>query len=155
MVCFIAGSATDAIELLDFFKNIFHTNGKSIGAFNNGTIIADALNYYGLLYAGLWGNNHNVSDRARKEFDSVMPIHVKQLESDTMEVRVASGENIALIFEILGIGRKRNPSEEWEQLQDVNEVKMILLLLFISYHYYKSIRLLTYFHILYRMKHLK
>nr|CAG8481239.1 11044_t:CDS:2 [Entrophospora candida] len=116
MACFIAGSAADAIELLDFFANIFHTDGKSVNAINNGMVIADALNSYGLLYAGLWGSQKG-TDKAKKEFDRLMPIHLKHLKSDTMEVRVASGENIALMFEILGIGRKRDASEEWEQLQ--------------------------------------
>lgn len=127
MACFIAGSATDSIELLDFFANIFNTNGKSVNAFNNGMVIADALNSYGLLYSGLWGSQ-NGTGRAKKEFDRVMPIHLKQLKSDTMEVRVASGENIALMFEILGIGRKIDASEEWEQLQNHERVRYSLLI---------------------------
>jgi len=55
---------------------------------------------------------------AREEFERVMPAHIKQLESSTMEVRVASGENIALMFETLGISRKVDLAEEWGQEHD-------------------------------------
>src|SRR5207248_680176 len=91
-------------------------------------VIADALNSYGLLYSALWGDQKE-TNRARKEFDHVMPIHIKHLESDAVEVRVASGENIALMFETLGIGRKRDASEEWEQLRYADEVRCCFIII--------------------------
>ncbi|KAG9289357.1 hypothetical protein G9A89_007918 [Geosiphon pyriformis] len=113
LVCFIAASKVEALELLEFFADIIGTNGKSINALDNGTSLTNALNAYGLLYSGLWGDNRD-SVRARTEFKRVMPMHVKQLESTTMEVRIASGENIALMFETLGIGGRVEPAEEWD-----------------------------------------
>ncbi|RIA80969.1 interferon-related developmental regulator-domain-containing protein [Glomus cerebriforme] len=117
LACFIAGSQTEAFELLDFFVEIIITNGKSVNAINDGVTLTSALNAYGLLYAGLWGDSKKVAGMAREEFERVMPAHIKQLESSTMEVRVASGENIALMFETLGIG-KVDSTEEWGQEQD-------------------------------------
>ncbi|CAG8479275.1 11955_t:CDS:2 [Acaulospora morrowiae] len=113
LVCFIAGSHTDAIELLEFFSNIIITSGKSVNATNNPVTITSALNSYGLLFSGLWGNSRKGSIRSREEFERVMPGHIKQLESTSMEVRVASGENIALMFESLGIGRRVEQNDKW------------------------------------------
>ncbi|CAG8554768.1 183_t:CDS:2, partial [Scutellospora calospora] len=116
LACFVSASYADAIELLDFFNDIILTNGKSVNANNEGDVIEGALNAYGLLFSGLWGNNRRSSDKAREEFERIMPNLTKQLESSTMEVRVASGEIIALMFESLG---KENSAEEnWNQLSD-------------------------------------
>jgi hypothetical protein len=119
IACFIAGTQADAYELLQFFSDIIATNGKNINAPNEGDVVAAALNAYGFLYTGLWDGRKRVDMRTRDEFERAMPMHVKQLESSTMEVRVASGENIALMFETLGIGKKFDPAEEWGAEADV------------------------------------
>jgi hypothetical protein len=118
LACFIACSQAEAIELLNFLADIIITNGKSVNANNDGDTLTSTLNAYGLLYAGLWGDSKKVAGMAREEFERVMPAHIKQLESSTMEVRVASGENIALMFETLGINRKIDSTEEWGQEHD-------------------------------------
>ena len=125
LACFIAGSQAEAIELLNFFAEIITTNGKSVNANNDGDTLTSTLNAYGLLYAGLWGDSKKVAGMAREEFERIMPAHIKQLESSTMEVRVASGENIALMFETLGINRKIDSAEEWGQEHD-DEVRKSL-----------------------------
>ncbi|CAG8665330.1 18374_t:CDS:2, partial [Racocetra fulgida] len=107
-----------AKELLDFFNEIILTNGKSVNANNEGGVIESALNAYGLLFSGLWGDSKRGSDKAREEFERIMPSLIKQLESSTMEVRVASGEIIALMFESLGIGKESGTVENWGQSQD-------------------------------------
>ncbi|CAG8827525.1 10482_t:CDS:2, partial [Racocetra persica] len=118
LTCFIAASYADAIELLDFFNEIILTNGKSVNANNEGGVIESALNAYGLLFSGLWSDNKRGSDKAREEFERIMPSLIKQLESSTMEVRVASGEIIALMFESLGIGKESGTGENWGQSPD-------------------------------------
>ncbi|CAI2179239.1 4011_t:CDS:2 [Funneliformis geosporum] len=118
LACFIAGSQAEVFELLNFFAEIIITNGKSVNATNDGATLTSALNAYGLLYARLWGDSKKVAGMAREEFERVIPAHTKQLESSIMEVRVASGVNIALMFETLGIGKRIDPSEEWVQDQE-------------------------------------
>lgn len=118
MACFISGSQAEALELMNFFVEIIITNGKSVNAINDGATLTGALNAYGLLYAGLWGDSKKVAGMAREEFERVMPAHIKQLESSTMEVRVASGENIALMFETLGISKGIDSAEGWGQELD-------------------------------------
>jgi len=121
LACFISCSQAETFELLNFFAEIIITNGKSVNAINDGATLTGALNAYGLLYAGLWGDSKKVAGMAREEFERVMPAHIKQLESSTMEVRVASGENIALMFETLGIGRGVDSAEEWGQHDDESD----------------------------------
>ncbi|CAG8433873.1 7010_t:CDS:2 [Diversispora eburnea] len=111
--CFIAGSKYEAIDLLNFLSDIIRTSGASVNAYDNAGTITSALNTYGLIFSELWSNSQKGgTQKAKEEFERVMPDHTKQLESSTMEVRVASGENIALMFETLGIGR-RIDSERW------------------------------------------
>ncbi|CAG8747719.1 10811_t:CDS:2, partial [Ambispora leptoticha] len=108
LACFIAASNKDALELLDFFYNIISSNAKNIHAVNDPASLTSALNAHGLLYAGLWGDyresKSSSSSGPRAQFERIMPTLMRQLESTIMEVRVASGENIALMFDILGIG---------------------------------------------------
>lgn len=118
LACFISGSQAEALELMNFFVEIIITNGKSVNAINDGATLTGALNAYGLLYAGLWGDSKKAAGMAREEFERVMPAHIKQLESSTMEVRVASGENIALMFETLGISKGIDSAEGWGQELD-------------------------------------
>ena len=101
----------DALELIGFFVQIIKTNGSSVNAPNDSLTVTAALKAYGLLYAGLWGDSKRNSPAAREEFDRVMPMHMMHLESPSMDVRVASGENIALMFEILKIGREHGAGE--------------------------------------------
>ncbi|CAG8525065.1 2047_t:CDS:2, partial [Dentiscutata heterogama] len=92
LACFISASYADAIELLNFFNDIILTNGKSVNANNEGSVIESALNAYGLLFSGLWGDSKRSSDKAKEEFEHIMPGLIKQLESSTMEVRFAADE---------------------------------------------------------------
>ncbi|RIB07169.1 interferon-related developmental regulator-domain-containing protein [Gigaspora rosea] len=119
--CFISASYAEAIELLNFFNDIIVTNGKNVNANNDGEVIESALNAYGLLFSGLWGDNKRGSNKAKEEFDHIMPGLTKQLESSTMEVRVASGEIIALMFESLGIGKENDTEENWGEPPDKYE----------------------------------
>ncbi|CAG8596338.1 6448_t:CDS:2 [Funneliformis caledonium] len=121
LACFIAGSQAEVFELLNFFAEIIITNGKSVNAVNDGATLTSALNAYGLLYASLWGDSKKVAGMAREEFERIIPAHTKQLESSIMEVRVASGINIALMFETLGIGKRIDPAEEWVKEHDESD----------------------------------
>src|SRR6185312_6234303 len=125
----------DAVELIGFFVQIIKTNGSSVNAPNDSLTIAAALKAYGLLYAGLWGDSKRNSPAAREEFERIMPMHVMHLESPSMDVRVASGENIALMFEILKIGRARGAGEwgeasesdeDYEESEDYEDMERLL-----------------------------
>ncbi|CAG8544966.1 6847_t:CDS:2 [Ambispora gerdemannii] len=89
LACFIAASKADALELLDFFYDIISSNAKNINAVNDGASITSALNAYGLLYAGLWGDYRDSklssSSGAHIQFERIMPTLMKQLESTIME----------------------------------------------------------------------
>src|SRR6185295_2958002 len=99
---------------------IIKTNGSSVNAPNDSLTVTAGLKAYGLLYAGLWGDSKRNSPAAREEFDRVMPMHMMHLESPSMDVRVASGENIALMFEILKIGREHGTGE-WGEASESDE----------------------------------
>lgn len=79
LACFTAASYADAIELLDFFNEIILTNGKSVNANNEGSVIESALKAYGLLFSGLWGNSKRGSDKAREEFERIMQVLLNSL----------------------------------------------------------------------------
>ncbi|ORX77075.1 IFRD-domain-containing protein [Basidiobolus meristosporus CBS 931.73] len=90
MICFIASSDEfETLKLMDMFAIVFKDSHKLTQA------AISAINAHGLLFT-------TVSPRlGRSMFDSVMPVLTRLLESPNTALRVASGENIALMIETL------------------------------------------------------
>ncbi|RUS26002.1 interferon-related developmental regulator-domain-containing protein [Jimgerdemannia flammicorona] len=106
---FIAASTADSIDCLNFFYEILQSAGHSVHIDDvededaMTIVMASAARGYGLLYAVIWGDGRGRRGDAWDEFEKSMPAHLKLLDSISMEVRVASGENIALMFESIDL----------------------------------------------------
>ncbi|KAF9967868.1 Interferon- developmental regulator 1 [Actinomortierella ambigua] len=101
----VAPSHLPSYELLNFFADVAVTAGESVNAHQNGETLAAAVEAFSVLYAGLFGHGlghqRPLMMQARRLFNKAIdPLEVL-LEHSTMEVRVASGEAIALLLEIM------------------------------------------------------
>ncbi|KAF9134371.1 Interferon- developmental regulator 1 [Mortierella sp. 14UC] len=105
--CFISStpqpSHLPTYELLNFFTDIALSSGASANALQNGETLAAALEAFNVLYAGVFPRlgPKTITMQARRIFNRMVPAAKTLLEHPTVEVRVAAGETIALMLEIL------------------------------------------------------
>ncbi|KAI1179194.1 interferon-related developmental regulator-domain-containing protein [Nemania sp. FL0916] len=85
------GSVDGAEELLDFLVEIVESDGHTIAAEDNGPVVSAALTAWGFVASHLT-NLEGQGDQALEAF-------TEQLDSTDVDVQVAAGANIALIFE--------------------------------------------------------
>ncbi|KAI0400228.1 interferon-related developmental regulator-domain-containing protein [Xylaria palmicola] len=85
------GSMTAAEELLDFLVEIVESDGHSVEAGDNGPVVAAALTAWGFVASNL--------DDLQGQSDQALEAFTEQLDSTEVDVQVAAGTNIALIFE--------------------------------------------------------
>ncbi|KAI0390462.1 interferon-related developmental regulator-domain-containing protein [Xylariaceae sp. FL0594] len=100
------GSMTAAEELLDFLLEIVETDGSSIGADDNAPVVTAALAAWGFVAS----NVENLQDQS----DQALEAFTDQLDSTDVDVQVAAGKNIALIFEAAR-GHDAEEGEEGEE----------------------------------------
>ncbi|EWC46581.1 hypothetical protein DRE_04068 [Drechslerella stenobrocha 248] len=84
-------STQDTEEVMDFFHEIIEGDGHSIGAGDDGGTVAAAIEEWGLLLTNI-DDAEDITERSVEAF-------VDQLESTEIEVQVATGEVIALLYE--------------------------------------------------------
>ncbi|KAG0071915.1 Interferon- developmental regulator 1 [Linnemannia elongata] len=105
--CFISStpqpSHLPTYELLNFFADIALSSGASANASQNGETLAAALESFSVLYAGVFPHlgPKPITMQARRLFNQMIPAAKTLLEHPTVEVRVAAGETIAVMLEIL------------------------------------------------------
>ncbi|KAG9069803.1 Interferon- developmental regulator 1 [Linnemannia hyalina] len=105
--CFISStpqpSHLPTYELLSFFADIALSSGASANASQNGETLAAALESFNVLYAGVFQRlgPKTITIQARRIFNQMIPAAKALLEHPTVEVRVAAGETIAVMLEIL------------------------------------------------------
>ncbi|KAI1823445.1 interferon-related developmental regulator-domain-containing protein [Xylaria intraflava] len=85
------GSVTAAEELLDFLVEIVESDGHSIDAGDNGPVVSAALVAWGFVASNL--------DDVQDHSGQALEVFTDQLDSTDVDVQVAAGTNIALIFE--------------------------------------------------------
>ncbi|KAI1336116.1 interferon-related developmental regulator-domain-containing protein [Xylariaceae sp. FL0016] len=85
------GSITAAEELMDFLVEIVESDGHSIEAGDNGPCVAAALTGWGFVASNL--------DDLEEQSQQALEAFTEQLDSTDVEVQIAAGANIALIFE--------------------------------------------------------
>ncbi|KAI0456873.1 interferon-related developmental regulator-domain-containing protein [Xylaria acuta] len=85
------GSVTAAEELLDFLVEIVESDGHSIQAGDNGPVVSAALRAWGFVASNL--------DDLQGQSDQALEAFTEQLDSTDVNVQVAAGTNIAMIFE--------------------------------------------------------
>ncbi|KAI0197500.1 interferon-related developmental regulator-domain-containing protein [Astrocystis sublimbata] len=100
------GSVTAAEDLLEFLVEIVESDGHVIEAGDNGPVVAAALRAWGFVAS-------NVDD-LQSQSDQALEAFTEQLDSTDVEVQVAAGMNIALIFEAA-----REYEEETEETMDL------------------------------------
>ncbi|CAJ2502483.1 Uu.00g098770.m01.CDS01 [Anthostomella pinea] len=85
------GSVTAAEELMEFLVEIIESDGHSIEAGDNGPTVAAALSTWGFVASNL--------DDLQDQSEEALQAFTDQLDSSDVEVQIAAGANIALIFE--------------------------------------------------------
>ncbi|KAK6329739.1 hypothetical protein TWF696_003604 [Orbilia brochopaga] len=84
-------STEDTEGIMDFFHEIVENDGQTIGAGDDAGTVAAAIEEWGLLLTNI-DDAEEITDRSVEAF-------VDQLESTEIEVQVAAGEVIALLYE--------------------------------------------------------
>ncbi|KAI1495927.1 interferon-related developmental regulator-domain-containing protein [Biscogniauxia marginata] len=85
------GSVTAAEELMEFLMEIIESDGHSIEAADNGLVVGAALAAWGFVASNL--------DDLQDQSEQALEAFTEQLDSTDVEVQIAAGTNIALIFE--------------------------------------------------------
>ncbi|KAG0332769.1 Interferon- developmental regulator 1 [Podila humilis] len=110
-------------DLLNFFADIAISGGASANASQNGETIAAALESFSVLYASLFHTlgPKQLTMQARRIFNNIIPSAKTLLEHPAVEVRVASGEVIAVMFEILENFQRQRDDGDFSDDEDVSE----------------------------------
>ncbi|KAF9897086.1 Interferon- developmental regulator 1, partial [Lobosporangium transversale] len=122
--CFISStpqpSHLPTYDLLGFFSEIVSTSGASVNASQNAETLAAALESFGVLYAGLFPHlgPKQITMHARRFFNRVVEGAKELLEHPAVEVRVAAGETIALMLEILNHYQRQREDGEFSDDED-------------------------------------
>ncbi|KAG0353308.1 interferon-related developmental regulator-domain-containing protein [Gamsiella multidivaricata] len=125
--CFISStpqpSHLPTYDLLSFFSDIALSSGASVNAPQNAETLAAALEAFGVLYAGLFPDlgPKQITMQARRFFNNIIPGAKTLLEHPSVEVRVAAGETIALMLEILDHYQRQREDGEFSDDEDVEE----------------------------------
>ncbi|KAF9979915.1 Interferon- developmental regulator 1 [Modicella reniformis] len=102
-------------ELLTFFSDIVTSSGDSVNAPQDAETLTAALEAFSVLYAGIFPHlgPKVITIQARRYFNNIVSGAKALLEHPSVEVRVAAGETIALMLEIL---------DQYQQLRDDGEI---------------------------------
>ncbi|KAI1484761.1 interferon-related developmental regulator-domain-containing protein [Biscogniauxia mediterranea] len=101
------GSLAEAEELMEYLLEIIESDGHSIGAGDNGSVVSAALAGWGFVATNL----EDLYDQSELALDAF----TEQLDSTDVDVQIAAGTNIALIFEAA-----REHEEETEEPWNVH-----------------------------------
>jgi hypothetical protein len=96
------GSDNEFEELLEFLLAIVESDGESINAGDNGSVVTAALESWGFVATAL-DIEHLAAD--------AMNAFIEQLESTNVDVQISASNNIALVFEA---SRRKKETEEEE-----------------------------------------
>lgn len=111
IVTFYGGASSDETEeVMDFYLSIAESDGYSVEAGDDGAVVTAALEEWGFLAT--------LSDDLEHVCETAMDVFVEQLNSSDLDVQVAAGEDIALLFE-KSLGEVDDADEEVEnQVED-------------------------------------
>jgi len=92
VAAFFGGAGQEGIEsVMSFFLEIVESDGEFVDASDDGNVVTAALEEWGFLATQV----EEMEDTAEEFMEAL----VEQLDSSDVNVQVASGENIALMFE--------------------------------------------------------
>ncbi|KAI1315188.1 Interferon- developmental regulator 2 [Mortierella claussenii] len=122
--CFISStpqpSHLPTYDLLGFFSEIAVSSGASANAPQNSETLAAALEAFSVLYAGLFPRlgPKVITMHARRFFNNIIPGAKTLLEHPSVEVRVAAGEAIATMLEILDHYQRQRDDGDFSDDED-------------------------------------
>lgn len=107
ITCFLVGSQDDTQNLMNFMLDILAADGSSIGASNESEVLTAAIHAWGILCTSLPDsvNRQSINDDA-------MGILVGLLKNLHVDVQVAAGECIALLYEMSYTSAEEDMEEE-------------------------------------------
>lgn len=91
--CFYVGGESEAQSLMTYLLDIITSDGEAVGAGESHEVVYAALQAWGLLCTSVKEDPQVITDEA---IDAL----VDQLDSSHVEVQIAAGENIALLYEM-------------------------------------------------------
>ncbi|KAG0182078.1 Interferon- developmental regulator 2 [Apophysomyces sp. BC1021] len=117
LVTFIAASDIDSQLVRNYLYDLIETEGEGLDMDDMAPQDVDqflcaALRAYGLLFISSFSEGIINFDLVWEEIEKVMPLYEMLLESSDKDVRVAAGENIAVMFEIVRICTELEEDEE-------------------------------------------
>lgn len=114
IAAFYGGAGSGGIqEVMDYLLEIIESDGHSIEAGDNGQIVTAALEEWGFLATQL--------EDMEETSEEPMEAFVEQLESTDVNVQVAAGENIALLFEKSYTEREEDEEPEKHDIDSDDE----------------------------------
>lgn len=109
IAAFFGGASEEEMEdIMTYFLEIVESDGLSIDAHDEGTVVTAALEAWGLLAT-------EIQD-LEEATEAAIEAFVDQLESSDSLVQIAAGENIALIYE-----KSYTPLEEDEEISEEDQ----------------------------------
>ncbi|KAI8886298.1 IFRD-domain-containing protein [Backusella circina FSU 941] len=108
LISYIAASDIDKQLVREYLFDLIETDGAEfntevLDSQDCDRLFAEALRAYGVLFASSFTQGMVTFEVLWEEIEKVMPIHEMLLESNDKDVRIATGENIALMFEAANI----------------------------------------------------
>ncbi|TKX23523.1 hypothetical protein C1H76_4593 [Elsinoe australis] len=113
VIAFYGGASSEEIEdIMSFFFEIIESDGTSVEADDEGDVVAAALEEWGFLATQL----EDLEDISPESVEAFM----EQLDSGETNVQIASGENIALLYEksFTELEEDEDPSEAYLDSDD-------------------------------------
>ncbi|KAI0134307.1 interferon-related developmental regulator-domain-containing protein [Xylariales sp. AK1849] len=110
---FGGGAEAAAEELLDFMLEIVESDGHSVEAGDNGPVVTAALTVWGFLASHI----EDLEQRSEGALDAF----TEQLDSTDVDVQIAAGTDIALIFEAIRAFNEREEEQHDERQEELKE----------------------------------
>ncbi|KAG1454180.1 hypothetical protein G6F56_007387 [Rhizopus delemar] len=128
LITYTSASEIDTHLIRDYIFDFIETDGADFNVDNLSTnekdqLMAEAINAYGILFAASFSEGLVDFNVLWEEVEKVMPIFEILLESSDKDTRIATGENIALIFEVVNIftSTDENGEEFSEEDDDIEK----------------------------------
>jgi len=112
------GASKDNTQLIrEYLFELIETDAAefNVGSLSSNeceTLFAETLKYYGVLFASSFAQGMVDFHQLWEEVEKVLPFHELLLESSNKEIRIAAGENIALMFECVHVFTKSSADED-------------------------------------------
>ncbi|OBZ91236.1 Interferon-related developmental regulator 1 [Choanephora cucurbitarum] len=108
LITYTSASDIDKQLVRNYLFDLIETDGadfnvEGLDAHSLDQFLCAAVHAYGVLYASSFASGFVDFEVLWEELEKVMPVHEIMLESSDKSIRIASGENIALMFETANI----------------------------------------------------